>query len=205
MSKKRFVIGVSGRSGSGKSTLVNRIMQYFGTDNICLHTMDNYYLPRALQICDENNYHNFDLPTSIMREAFAIDLKQLKNGKIITLREYTFNNQSKDSSITINSTPIILVEGLFVYHFDEIRNALDYKVMMDVSFDICYQRRLKRDQLERNYSVTEINYRFNAHVEPAYQSYIQPYEKECDLMIRNEASFESGWNEILSLIHEKIR
>ena len=71
---RRYVIGVSGRSGSGKSTFVRRVMEYFGSDMVCLHTMDNYYLPSEKQVADENKFINFDLPTSFDREKFHLDL-----------------------------------------------------------------------------------------------------------------------------------
>ena len=205
MDKGGFIIGVSGRSGSGKSTLVKKILDHYGDEDICLHTMDNYYLPREQQMLDDNQYLNFDLPTSFYRERFHKDLLLLKEDKTVEIEEYAFNNEKEGSALKIKSAPIILVEGLFVYHYEEIRSLLDYKIMMDVTHDTCYKRRLKRDTLERNYSEAEINYRYNSHVEPSYLAYIKPYLKEVDLYLENEKSMDEGWKIIQQIVEHRIK
>ena len=204
MSVSRFIIGVSGRSGSGKSTLVRKILDYYGSDHVCLHTMDNYYLPRDQQLVDDQEYLNFDLPTSFYRERFHRDLLLLQAGKVVEIEEYVFNNETEVSKMLIHSAPIILVEGLFIYHYDEIRQLMDYKIMMDVTKDTCYKRRLRRDTSERNYSETEISYRYNSHVEPSYITYIKPYLEEVDLHLSNEKSMDEGWKSIQEIVEQQI-
>ena len=202
---RRYVIGVSGRSGSGKSTFVSRIMEYFGSDMVCLHTMDNYYLPSEEQIVDEKQFLNFDLPTSFDRSKFYTDLELLINGEQVELAEYEFTNENPSNNvITLYSAPIILVEGLFVYHYEEINALLDFKVMMEVSYDQCYNRRLNRDLKERNYSADQTHYRYNAHVEPAYKLYIEPYKVKCNLQIDNDKSLDSGLATIIKEIKKTI-
>jgi len=205
MTERRYVVGVSGRSGSGKSTFVRRIMEYFGSDMICLHTMDNYYLPNEQQVADEQQFINFDLPTSFDRTKFHRDLQLLIQGKQVQLAEYEFTNENPgDKIITLFSAPIILVEGLFVYHYSEISELLDYKVMMQVSYEKCYNRRLNRDLKERNYSEDQTHYRYNAHVEPAYKLFIEPYIDLCDLKIDNEESLDSGLEQLVTEIKKTI-
>jgi uridine kinase len=205
MADRRYVIGVSGRSGSGKSTFVRRIMEYFGSDMVCLHTMDNYYLPSEQQVADEKEFLNFDLPTSFDRDKFHSDLEALRRGEQVQLAEYEFTNENPSNNVfTLYSAPIILVEGLFVYHYKEINKLLDFKVMIQVTYDKCYNRRLNRDLKERNYSEDQTNYRYNAHVEPAYKSYIEPYVDECDLKIDNEQNLEAGLQILVSRIKNAI-
>lgn len=205
MADRRYVIGVSGRSGSGKSTFVRRIMEYFGSDMVCLHTMDNYYLPSEQQVVDEKEFINFDLPTSFDRTKFHTDLEVLISGEQVQLAEYEFTSENPSATvITLYSAPIILVEGLFVYHYKEINALLDFKVMMQVTYDKCYNRRLNRDLKERNYSEDQTHYRYNAHVEPAYKSYIEPYIDQCDLKIDNEKNLENGLEILITNIKNTI-
>lgn len=202
---RRYVIGVSGRSGSGKSTFVRRIMEYFGSDMVCLHTMDNYYLPSEQQVADEKEFLNFDLPTSFDRTKFHSDLELLISGEQVQLAEYEFTNENPSNNlITLYSAPIILVEGLFIYHYREINELLDFKVMMEVSYDQCYNRRLNRDLKERNYSEDQTHYRYNAHVEPAYKLYIEPYKEKCHLQINNDQSFDNGLESLIKEIKKAI-
>ncbi len=203
MSNSKCVIGVGGRSGSGKSTLVRKLQEIYGKDQICLHTMDNYYLPRDEQAKDDASYLNFDLPSSFYRDRFCKDLISLKKGEDLNLDEYSFNKEST-SILTIHSAPIILVEGLFVYYYDEIREQMNYKVMMDVLFEACFKRRLIRDQKERNYKEVEIKHRYLQHAEPAYQSYIQPFVKNADLLIDNENDITLGVEKLRKVIDKKL-
>ncbi len=183
---KPMVIGISGRSGSGKTTLVRNILSDFGSGNITLHTLDNYYLPRVEQSKDDKNYLNFDLPTSFYRSNFEKDLKTLLRGESVLLDEYQFNKEKDiQEKILIPPAPIILVEGLFIFHFQEIMELLDKKVLVELSYKEAFNRRLKRDQIERNYTIEEITYRYEHHVEPSFQRYILPYRNELDLLLTN--------------------
>jgi len=203
MSQEVFVIGVGGRSGSGKSTLVRKLQEVYGKEKISLHTMDNYYRPRDEQVQDEASYLNFDLPSSFYREKFHDDLVKLKNGEGLSLPEYAFNQEAV-SFLEIAAAPIILVEGLFVYHYDEIRELMDYQVVMDVLFEECFRRRLKRDQEERNYEVAEIEHRYLRHAEPAYQTYIHPYIAGADLLINNEKNIDDGVAMLKEVVDRKL-
>ena len=178
-----YVIGITGRSGSGKTTLVNKIEQDFGASKIAIHTMDNYYKPRPDQTKDDSGYLNFDLPTSFYREQYFSDLKLLVDGKNVKLKQYIFNCESQSKPLLISSAPIIIVEGLFIYYYEEIRNLLDLSVLINLDVRQSYQRRLLRDRKERNYSEEEINHRYYHHVEPAYQQFILPYKDDFDLVI----------------------
>lgn len=185
---ERVVIGISGRSGSGKTTLVKKLLNHFGEPMISLHTMDNYYLPRHEQIRDSKEYLNFDLPTSFHRSKFAADLQELKKGFRVELEEYVFNNERTPKKIRIQPRPIILVEGLFIYHYREVSDLIDLKVILDVPFDIAFKRRLQRDLKERNYDSAEIAHRYHHHAEPAYLRYIHPYHREAHLVLSNTES-----------------
>lgn len=185
LDKESLVIGISGRSGSGKSTVVKSLLDYYGPEMISLHTMDNYYMPRHQQIKDDHAYLNFDLPTSFYRKQFYEDLKSLKTGKNIEVEEYVFNNERPSQTVVIPATPVILVEGLFIFYYDEVRAILDIKVIIDVPLNLAFERRLRRDLIERNYDQNEIAHRYHLHAEPAYQQYIKPFMNEADLVLPN--------------------
>jgi len=198
--KKHFVIGIAGGSGSGKTTLLRALVTHFREDDLAIVSQDNYYKPREEQLPDENGVINFDLPTSIDRDHFAQDLTELFNDRPIEKLEYNFNNPDwKPEAITIHPAPVIIMEGLFVFHFDEIRAMLDYKVFIEAHHETRLERRIRRDALERGYPEKEVRYQWHNHVRPAEIRYMEPYRPECDLIIDNTHSFDKG---LIELVHE---
>lgn len=187
-----YIIGITGRSGSGKTTIVRKIKQYYGTDKIAVHTMDNYYRDRPEQFIDEKGFYNFDLPGSFKRSLFHQHLVDLMSGKDLRLPQYEFNNEGNTASLIIPAAPVIIVEGLFIYHYEEIRSLLNFSVLVHLSFAESFNRRMIRDLTERNYDEVEIRHRYINHVEPAYLDFIHPYKDRVDCIIENSDSFKRG-------------
>jgi uridine kinase len=120
-------------------------------------------------------------------------MERLSKGETITLMEYTFNNAGRAAhEIMLKPAPIIVMEGLFVFHYDEIREALDLKVYIDARDEIKLERRLKRDRDERGYDHDTVMYQWNNHVMPSYQRYLRPYRDEADVIITNNVNYERG-------------
>lgn len=199
-----YVVGITGRSGSGKTTLVRSMLEYFGPEKISLHTMDNYYRPREEQLIDDHDYKNFDLPSSFYRERFIDDLHKLMKGEDAEIEEYVFNNESDASILYIKSAPIILVEGLFVFHYEEIRSCMDLKVVVDVPLEEAFRRRLFRDTKERNYTAEEVSYRYEHHVEPAYQEYIAPHVADVDVVVDNRVDMKDDMEKLMNVLSNII-
>ena len=78
--------------GIGPVPAVGKLMEKLGEDNLCLISQDNYYFDRDKQPVDEKGVKNFDLPDSIDFKDFVTDIEQLKSGKEVVRKEYTFNN-----------------------------------------------------------------------------------------------------------------
>lgn len=188
-----YIIGIAGGSGSGKSTFVKKIKEKFSSDEVCIVTLDNYYIEREAQVTDENGYKNFDLPGSIDSERLIKDLSKLKNGESIEQIEYVFNNEKAiASTIYIKPAPIIIIEGLFIYHYDVLREIIDLKLFIHAKENLKLIRRIKRDQKCRNYPLEDVIYRYENHVLPSFEKYIKIYQEDCDIIINNNKSFENG-------------
>ncbi len=198
-----YVIGIAGGSASGKTSMLNELMAAEFSEHLALVSQDNYYIEREKQFVDENGVTNFDLPTAIDNEHFLADVLALKQGKSITKTEYTFNNDAvKPKEITVKSAPIIIVEGLFIFHFERIKNLMDYKVFVDADSQVRLERRIKRDAEERGYPESDVRYRWEHHVQPADKQFLQPYKPECDLVIDSTESYERDFVPLLR--HIKI-
>lgn len=198
--KAPFVVGICGGSGAGKTYVLELLNRQLG-QQACLLSQDHYYKPLAQQQRDDNGQVNFDLPSGIDQERFASDLQRLKRGEPVSLREYTFNNPAlQPRSLHLEPAPLIIVEGLFIFHFESIRNQLSLKVFIESADTLALERRLERDQRERAYPEKLIRYQWEHHVKPAYLRYLMPYRETADLIIHNASKSEPDLRPLLNLI-----
>ncbi|MEM9858801.1 MAG: uridine-cytidine kinase [Bacteroidota bacterium] len=187
------LIGITGGSASGKTMFLNSLLHRFGKNDICLVSQDNYYLPRDQQPLDENGVKNFDTPQSIDHKAFASDLRKIKSAEGFTREEYTFNNPNViPKQLEFKPAPIVVVEGLFVMHFPEVNSLLDIKIFIDAKAHIKLKRRIVRDKVERGYDLDDVLYRFERHVMPNYDRYLEPLKDEADIIIPNNRNFDKA-------------
>jgi len=191
--KKTTLIGISGGSGSGKTSFIRSLRNKFHESNLCIISQDDYYLPRELQVNDENGVKNFDLPESIDIDAFVGDIRKLQLGEAIERMEYSFNNDhAKPKVLHFSPAPVIVVEGLFVFHIKDIFKTLDLSIIINAKPSDKIIRRILRDQKERNYPLEDVLYRYKHHVMPSFERYIEPYIDNVDLIINNNSSYEKG-------------
>ena len=203
---KPFLIGITGGSGSGKTSFIRQLQQRFPCGQVCYISQDNYYRPRTEQKVDERGVHNFDLPKSIDENAFVGDLKRLMAGESVTRQEYVFNNEQAISrELVFRPAPVLIVEGLFVLHFKEVRQLLDLKLFLYAKENLKVIRRIKRDRVERNYPLEDVLYRYEKHVLPTFERYIKPYMEKADIVINNNEHFDAGLGVISGFISDYLR
>lgn len=196
-----MIVGICGGSGSGKTTLLNRLFNHFSELNPSVFSMDNYYLPIEEQYRDESGEVNFDLPSALDEEKLTNDLLKLVGGESIVVKEYHFNSPpDKHVFLTIDHSPLIIVEGLFLFHYEKVRKALDYSVFIEVDQKVQLDRRLYRDQETRGYSREAILYQWENHVIPCYDNYLLPYRDKADFFFRNDFKADEDFDQLIKEI-----
>jgi uridine kinase len=204
--KNSVIIGISGGSGSGKTTFIKALKHAFPSDQLCVVSQDDYYRPRQEQLVDENGVINFDLPSSIDLDQFVLDIDKLLMGEQIIRKEYTFNNDlAVPKEILIQPAKVIIVEGLFIFHHEPIKELLDYSIIVNAKDSDKIIRRILRDKTERNYPLEDVLYRYKHHVIPSYEKYIEPHIDEVDVVINNNESFEKGVNVLKCFIQSLLQ
>ncbi len=202
---KPYIIGISGGSGSGKTTFVKELRKNLLPHQISLVSQDNYYKPIEEQHKDGNGIVNFDLPSAIDKTHFYNDIKSLSLKQSVELKEYGFNNAAlTENVIHIDPTPVIIMEGLFIFHFEEIRNLIDFSIYIDVDENYKLNRRIKRDSAERGYPKHEVLYQWHNHVVPCYNKYLKPFKNQVDVIIKNNISFNAEILEVTKLTQNKL-
>lgn len=200
-----FLIGITGGSGSGKTTFIQQLREGMTDRQICLLSMDDYYIPREKQKKDESGYYNFDRPGSINRKEFVRDLQLLLQGKIVQRQEYVFNNElATPRMLTFYPAPVIIVEGLFVFHYKELRKMLNLKIFLHAKDNLKVVRRIKRDRVERNYPLEDVLYRYEHHVLPSYEKYVAPHRERADLIVNNNTDFNMGLSVVRAFVERKV-
>ncbi|MDG1295904.1 MAG: P-loop NTPase fold protein [Saprospiraceae bacterium] len=202
---KPYIIGITGGSGSGKTSFLKELTNSFSSTDICVISQDDYYKPKDEQVKDQLGIENFDLPRSINSSELVTDIIKLIAGEIVEREEYMFNNMdAKPKTLVFKPAPIIIVEGLFVFHFQEIRKLLDLKVFIHAKENLKVIRRIKRDRLERNYPLDDVLYRYEKHVMPTFEQYIAPYVDKADIIINNNTNFIPALDVVKSFLRQKL-
>lgn len=202
MSSKPYLVGITGGSASGKSRFLRQISSLLN-DKAAIVSLDDFYKPIEQQQKDANGIVNFDLPESIDRAHLVTCLEKLKSGENLKLREYDFNNPNttEESFKTIEPRPILLIEGLFIFHFFEVFNELDLKIFIHADDQIRFSRRIARDTQERGITPKMVTYQWQNHVKPSYNKYLAPYKNKVDLIINNNRCFD----EALMILHQYLQ
>jgi uridine kinase len=191
--KTPYIVGITGGSASGKTLFLRSLIKSFNENELCLISQDEYYKKKEQQPLDKQGIQNYDTPFSIDIDRFNKDLKELISGKEVNKEEYTFNNPySIPKMLTYKPAPIILVEGVFVFYYPEISNLLNLKVFLDAKEFVKLRRRIARDKAERGYDIEDVLYRYENHVAPTYEKYIDPFKHEADMIIPNNQHFNNA-------------
>lgn len=205
MIKKSFIVGITGGSGSGKTLFLKKLTEALG-ENLCVISQDDYYHPITAQPLDSKGVENFDTPHSIDLSQFKIDIQKIMTGEVIHRKQYTFNNPAViPGIIEYKPAPIIIVEGIFLLHETDLCNMLDLSIFIEVKEHIKLKRRIVRDQKERGYDVTDILYRYENHVSPTFEKYIQPYKDQVDLIIPNNHQYEKALEVLVGFLKNKLK
>jgi uridine kinase len=98
-----------------------------------------------------------------------------------------------------------VIEGLFVFHFKKIAPLLDLKVFINAKENLKIIRRIMRDQVERGYPLDDVLYKYQHHVLPSFERFIQPYKEEADIVVNNNHDFERGLEVLTGFLKSRLK
>ena len=96
------------------------------------------------------------------------------------------------------------MEGLFVHYFEEIAKELDLKIFIEAKEHLMVGRRIKRDQIERGYDLSDVLYRYENHVMPIFETLIEPLKHQADLVIPNNGNASISAEVVAGFLRSKI-
>jgi uridine kinase len=196
-----YFIGIAGGSASGKTTIVKMLDDVLADKGQIIY-LDSDYYAFAEKTLDERKQLNFDHPDSFDIESLVSDIKKLKEGQTTRIPVYDYVNFTRsDSFISVDPHPVIIVEGVLVLWYPELRELLDLKIYVDTPDDERLIRRIRRDTQERGRSLSSILDQYQETVRPMYEQFVGPSKKYADLIIPRGAENKNG----VRILKEHIR
>lgn len=210
--KKLKLILLAGPSSSGKTTTSKKLelfLKGFGLNPIAI-SIDNYFVDRDKTPRLPDGSYDFESLNSINVELFNKNLKDLLDGKEVTLPVYNFitgKSELSDESIKLGEKEILIVEGLHALN-EELTYSIDrknkYKIYLCPltvlsldnhnrirTTDNRLLRRIVRDNRTRGYSASDTLSTWGK-VREGEEKYVFPFQDEADVIFNTSLIYELG-------------
>ena len=199
MAVKSFLIGIAGPSGAGKSFLAQHLAQRLSAPVLAL---DHFYRDLSHVPLEDRACSNFDEPAALDHDLLIAQIADLCAGRSIQVPTYDFCLHTRTSATTIfMPDAFVVVEGLFALYWPELRRLLGTAVYVDMSEDVCRNRRTERDVRERGRTPESVAEQFRTTVAPMARRYIGPTRIYADLVLSGEAPIADGVDRVLCLLY----
>jgi len=203
--KNPRIIGFCGGAAAGKTEIVNIIHECLDNISICI-PQDNYYLSDETLSFSEREKINFDAPSAFDVNLLASHLKILKKQNEIDMPQYSYIEHLRlTETLKIKSNRIILLDGLYLFHFHALRELIDIKIFVDTSENVRLDRMIKRNERERNENANNTTNRFYLHVKPMHDLYIEAQKKYANLIVDNNKSLNEAKEKIMYYLKDKFK
>lgn len=200
-----ILIGICGGTASGKTTLSNKISEYLTNLNFSANeiSLDNYYKDLSEISFEERCNVNFDSPESIDIELFYQHLCALKKGEDVNIPIYSYkiHNRTKRTKLVVSSN-FLITEGLFIFHEEKLRKCFNLKIYLDIDYKTRFNRRLKRDVIERGRDRDEVENRFKSTIEMMHHKYVDKTKEYADVILKSNDNFEIIEQALNSFLNE---
>lgn len=182
---RAHIIGIAGPSSSGKTELSRQLaLRLPGTTIVSL---DSYYRGMEEIPLAERKKVNFDHPDALDWELLHEHLQAIAQGCAFEEPVYSFADYARTAETKrIEPSEFLIVEGLFVLYWPELRRMLDTKVYVQTGADVCFARRLRRDVAERGRSPESVREQYERTVRPSAEWFVYPTRKHADLVVSGE-------------------
>lgn len=201
-----ILIGIAGGSGSGKTTLANRLIEYFGENEVSLLRHDNYYKRHDEMTYEERTRLNYDHPDAFDTELLCRHIGELKAGRPVEMPvyDYSVHNRS-DQTTTVLPNPVIILEGIMIFAEPELVKRMDFKIFVDTDADERILRRIIRDVNHRGRSLDSVIDQYRTTVKPMHDQFVEPSKRKADIIIPEGGRNEAAMQVIVELIRSRLR
>lgn len=185
------VWGICGGSGSGKSTLVALLERALPAGAVSVLHFDAYYRDMAHLPAAARAALNFDHPDSLEAGLLAEHIDRLQSGRPAHVPVYDFATHARlDRTERVDPAPVIIVEGILIFAFEQLRARFDHSVFLEVPEQVRLDRRIARDVVTRGRTEESVRRQFAATVGPMHRDFVQPTARYASQLVRYGADFD---------------
>ena len=196
------VMAIAGASGSGKTTLAAELAREL---NGIYFPIDNYYRDLSHMPFSERVKQNFDNPALIESSLLAGHVASLARGEVIERPLYDFATHTRVAGRkeSLRAGSYVLVEGLFALYYPELLPLYQFRVYVDTPDDICFERRMRRDTVERGRTPESVRLQYETTVRPSSISYVRPSGAHADLTVDGTAALDWKVEQVLAEMRKR--
>ena len=196
------VLGIAGCSGSGKTTLAAELAR---TLNGIHFPLDHYYRDLAHLPLRERALENFDDPALIESRLLAAHVAALARGESIERPLYDFSDYTRvlDRTESIHAGAFLIVEGLFALIYPDLLPLYHLRIYVETPDDICFERRLKRDVVERGRTPESVRRQYEATVRPSSIAWVRPSAANADLSLDGTGALDWKVERVLAELRSR--
>ena len=197
---RAHIIGIAGPSSSGKSELSRQlVLRLPGTSIVSL---DSYYCGMEEIPLAARKTVNFDHPGALDWELLHQHLQAIASGRAFEEPVYSFADYARTGATRrIELSEFVIVEGLFVLYWAELRAMLDTKVYVETDAAVCFNRRLARDVAERGRTPQSVREQYERTVRPSAEWFVFPTAKYADLVVSGEEPLDHSTTAVIHALH----
>ena len=197
-----LIIGIAGGTGSGKTTVVKKIMKRLPAGEVAIISQDSYYKDSSHVPVEDRQKINFDEPAAFDWDLLIRHLKELRAGRAIEMPTYSYLTCTRqEETVHVESSDVVLVEGILVFSDRRVRDMFDIKVFVDADGDDRLIRVISRDCIERGRTPQMVIERYERVLKPMHIQHIEPAKRYADLIVP-----QGGHNEVaINLLTDYIK
>lgn len=196
------VVGIAGCSGSGKTTLAAELAREL---NGIHFPIDHYYRDLSHLPHSQRARQNFDDPALIESPLLASQVAALARSEAIQRPLYDFSTHTRvtGQSETILPGAYLFVEGLFALTYPELLPLYQLRIYVETPDDICFERRLRRDTVERGRTPESVRRQYEATVRPSSITFVRPTRAHADLVVDGTDALDWKVEQVLAALRQR--
>ena len=195
-----FVIGIAGGTGAGKTAIAEEVTETAGKD-VTRFPLDSYYRDLSHLELEERKEVNYDHPSAFEWGLVREHLGRLLEGQPVEMPQYDFTIHNRtDETVTVEPADVIVVEGIFALHDEDIVDMLDLRLYVETDADVRILRRIRRDVIDRGRELEGVIDQYLSTVKPMHEQYVEPTREHADIIIPEGANSVA-----INMLSEKIQ
>jgi uridine kinase len=106
-------------------------------------------------------------------------------------------------TVRVNSGPFLIFEGIFALYFGELLPLYHLRIYIDTPDELCFARRLQRDQDERGRSEESVVYQWEHRVRPSSETFVRPSAAKADLVLDGAGALDWKVERVIAVMRAR--